>query len=537
MRMKVAAIFAFMLNTVLFATYYSVSKEALQRIDPIIFSYFEMMSLVPAALCILILSRRQITRAVVRRGVVLGSSLCLALFTIGIALKYTSATSTAFFPSLNGFLAAFIAWIFLRQPIAKATWFAGLLSIAGAALLILNAEMGGIRGSLIAFLGGLFFTFYVFLSDQEQKEKMPPWPLFGIELLTMALWANLVVLLFGDWQAVHPALPKDIWVVLYVAGACTFLPTLIAAVMQKYLSAVTVSFIYILEPVLGAVMASFYLREQLALPAYLGGGLVVVGAIIHTWGARPTSEQRPEQRLLQEGRRFNGSLLAALLYPVLLLSAGVFILCGLGGFPPAVWGTVYRLLPKLLTLVQQGQATYVSLLLAQALGWLLAWTALIIMSLAAVRRARRKIRDVSKMDTRPVPYAIRQPGTDIANGFSYLQQAQVTSRVGQNEFSPYEIQLAGSFGEVNTDGWEMRSLRQMGIATHPTSAKRRDKPLVERRRRERRARLAANEGADMGTAFLVQDLEESALSWSASVTGTTRPRWATPEVIEVWQEG
>src|SRR5258708_7889775 len=107
-------------------------KEALGRIDPIVFSFFEMMSLVPAALCILALSWRQITRAVVKRGVILGSSLCLALFTISIALKYTSATSTAFFPSLNGFLAAFIAWIFLRQPVAKATWFAGLLSVVGA---------------------------------------------------------------------------------------------------------------------------------------------------------------------------------------------------------------------------------------------------------------------------------------------------------------------------------------------------------------------------------------------------------------------
>jgi drug/metabolite transporter (DMT)-like permease len=244
------------------------------------------MTLVPAAIIIIICSWKHITRAIVKRGMLLGSSLCLALFTIAIALKYTTATSVAFYPALNGFLAAIFAWFFLRQPLRKSTWFAGLLSVAGVCLLVMNSSTGGWRGSLISFLGGLFFTMYVFLSDSEihSEGKHAHWPLFGIELLTMALWGNLVVLLFGDWHAVHPSLPHDIWVVLYVAGACTFVPTLIAAALQRYITPVTVSFIYILEPVLGAFVASFYLHELLPLPGYIGGLLIVTGAITHTCG-------------------------------------------------------------------------------------------------------------------------------------------------------------------------------------------------------------------------------------------------------------
>src|SRR5579883_3366069 len=256
MRMKIIAGCAFLLNTILFATYYSVTKEALGRIDPIIFTFFEMVSLAPAGLLIVLCSWKHVSRTVVKRGVLLGSTLCLALFTIAIALKYTTATSTAFFPALNGFLAAIFAWLFLRQPIRAATWIAGLLSVVGTVLLISNSEMGGWRGAMIAFLGGIFFTCYVFLSDSEQKAEVAPWPLFGIELLTMALWGNLVVLLFGNWQSVHLSLPKDVWIILYVAGACTFLPTLLTVLLQKYISPVTVSFIYILEPVLGAVIAN-----------------------------------------------------------------------------------------------------------------------------------------------------------------------------------------------------------------------------------------------------------------------------------------
>ena len=308
-KMKIVAGIAFLFNTLCFATYYAVAKEALDRIDPIIFTYLEMMTLAPVAIIIIICSWRFMTGEVVKRGILIGSSLCLALFTIAIALRYTTATSVAFFPALNEFLAAIFAWLFLRQPIRKAPWFAGLLSLIGVVMLVMNSSMGGWRGSVIAFLGGLFFTGYVFVSDSEQHvegshsshSSHTHWSLFGIELLTMAVWANLVVLLFGDWHAMQPSLPKDVWVVLYVAAICTFLPTLIAVLMQRYISPVTVSFIYILEPVLGAFVANLYLQETLPIAGYIGGALVVLGAITHTWGtALAPSEERPDQYVESE---------------------------------------------------------------------------------------------------------------------------------------------------------------------------------------------------------------------------------------------
>src|SRR5579883_818861 len=119
MRMKLIAGCAFLLNTILFATYYSVTKEALSRIDPIIFTFFEMVSLAPAGLLIVLCSWKHVSRTVVKRGVLLGSTLCLALFTIAIALKYTTATSTAFFPALNGFVAALVAWVLFRESMGR----------------------------------------------------------------------------------------------------------------------------------------------------------------------------------------------------------------------------------------------------------------------------------------------------------------------------------------------------------------------------------------------------------------------------------
>jgi drug/metabolite transporter (DMT)-like permease len=387
MNMKIVAGLAFFLNTVLFATYYALAKGALARIDPLMFTFFEMTTLAPIGLCILAFTWRTITTSLLKRGILLGSSLCLALFTIAIALGRGTATGTAFFPALNGFLAALFAWVVMRQPIRKATWCAGVLSLIGAVLLMINASMGGMRGSLLAFLGGLFFTGYVFLADTQPSNA--PWPLFGIELLTMATWASLIALLFGNWQAVHPELPKDALVILYVAGACTFLPTLITITMQKYISVVTISFIYILEPILSAGIAMLYLHEMLPLQGYIGGGLVVAGAVIHTWGT--TQRSNYKHGLPHPSRSMKASIAIPLWstagYQLLCVAAIACILYGLGGFPPSSWRLVYTLGSKLLPLWEQGQNVFVALLVAQAACWLCAWVLLISVGCRALFRA------------------------------------------------------------------------------------------------------------------------------------------------------
>lgn len=440
MKMKAAASLAFLLNTLLFGSYYSIAKEMLGRVDPIVFNFFVMMTLVPPAIVIIACSWRQMTRQAVKSGFLLGSCLCLGLCMLAVALKYNSATGTAFFPSLNGLLAALFSLLVLRKRISKATWFASFVSVAGAVLLMLNASMGGARGALIAFIGSLFCTFYIFLADHEQKDQAAYWPLFGVELLTMALWANLITLLFGDWRSVHVALPKDILVILYIGLGTTLLPTLITVLLQKYISPVTVSFISILEPILGALVAYFYLHEVLPLDGYLGAGLIVAGAVIHTWGSvdRSANKLALRHQLSLTGQRMQASLFGALATPILCCAVGVFIVYKLGGFPPTVWRDLYALGPQIPALIHRGQAAGVLLLGAQAVSWLVAWISLLLMGGLA------------------------------------------TYRMVTRFFFPPRVAAV-----------DMRVLKQMGYTPRQTAASRRKKesPLVQRRRKERRERL------------------------------------------------
>ncbi|HTK08238.1 MAG TPA: DMT family transporter [Ktedonobacteraceae bacterium] len=413
MKMTVVAAVAFLFNTFLFATYYAVSKEAMGRIDPVVFNFFVMAALIPVGLLFIALSWRELNREVIKSGALMGSCLCLGLCTLAVALKYNSATSTAFFPSLNGFLAAVCAWLFARQPINKATWFAGLVSAVGALLLIFNAQIGGPRATLIAFIGGLLCTFYVFVADHEQRGKNAPWALFGVQLLTMAIWASMIALLFGDWQAVRPAMPKDIWAILYISIGTTCLPTLITVWLQRFIAPLTVSFIYILEPVLGALFSYVYLHESLPLDGYIGGGLIVVGALIQTWGTAnrsATTEQTLHAQLSRMSAQVRTSWFTALIYPLLCCGVGGFVLLKLGGFPPNAWNSLQRVFPQVVPLIQQGHGLLLSLLVGQALSWLLAWSVLLVLVCLALVRTRRMLTAQPARQVEPDTRSLRQLG-------------------------------------------------------------------------------------------------------------------------------
>lgn len=398
--MKVIAPWAFVLNSILFATSYAVSKEAIVRLDPVVFLFFEMLLLSPVALLLLALSWRSASRAAFRRGIALGVWMSLALLAITTALKFTSATDTAFFPCLNGLVGALIAAAVLRQRVAPNTWAAGLFSLVGACLLISSrVTEGQLRGNGIALLGMLLFTCYLFQMGQSPAvERSALVTTLAVQYLTMTCCMTLAALLFGNWQDTHPQFPKDLWVLLYIGILTDFLPTLIALFMQRYVSALTVAFIYMLEPILGAAFATLYLGEALQLQGYIGGSLVVAAVAFHTWheSRQPPRRRQVRRRALTLLARLKGSSPGTVFrnlvtYPALLGSAGIVLIVGLGGFPPPAWRTLLRLLPTLPSAWAQEETSTI-ILGIQAICAGIAWGALVALTALLAANAARNIR-------------------------------------------------------------------------------------------------------------------------------------------------
>ncbi len=338
--MKNVARVSFILITALWGSYYAITKEALVRIDPVLFSFFEKMALLPIALTLIVIYWRDLNKSVLKRGIILGSSLCLALLTLTVSLKFTDASNTAFFPSLGGIMGAIITSIIFRQSVRKSVWIAGGLSLVGV-LIIFMTTHGGIqlRGDLIALLGALFFTVYLFLVDHDRQTHKSTqneslyFLILGIAHLTAAFWLTVIALLFGDWQHFHPIFPKDMEIIVYIAMGTNFIPFLLATFMQKYIAPLEVAFLSILEPIWASIIAFAYLGELMPTAFYLAGALVVAGAVFYTWStAGPFSSRRtrrspsPISRYLYV-RQPN---VAVIIYPLLLLTLGAFLLSWLG---------------------------------------------------------------------------------------------------------------------------------------------------------------------------------------------------------------
>lgn len=270
---------AFILVSLLYASFYPVASPVLDRMDTALFVAIQMLWLLPPALFLLIWSRRQINQATVLRGFFLGSCMGAALFLLTLAMAYTSITETAMFSCANGVIVVLVSWLLFRQHVHLLTWLACLCSVTGIAILFFASRMHW-QGDLLAFLGGLLLTGYTFLIERFYFRSMPSQNLSlraacGIEWLTMAGEALLAALLFGDWHSAHFAMPSDLMTFAYIGVATTLFPMIITVMMRRHINGITLTFITIIEPIVGACFAYVFAHERFLPSIYLGGVLAV----------------------------------------------------------------------------------------------------------------------------------------------------------------------------------------------------------------------------------------------------------------------
>jgi len=279
------AVFALFLNPVLWGSFYTLAKQAVELTNPLMFSTSEVIATTPVALLILLMRRKHLSRQCFSRGVVLGALLYSVVILSIFALRYTTATNTAFFPALNGVLACAIAWLVLRQRISAASVVAGALSVLGAVCVFRSsgASGGHAGGDLIALASAFMYTIYLFATKQlTADERADDWCLCAVELLTLAVLATAFTTAGHAWDPTVLGRPQFVSVALYVGLGTTFIPTAIGIFFQRYVSAVDVAFLYVLEPVWGALFAYLLLSESLSALGYLGGGLIIASSIVQT---------------------------------------------------------------------------------------------------------------------------------------------------------------------------------------------------------------------------------------------------------------
>lgn len=224
--------------------------------------------------------------------------LAVAVFALSTILFVTSITLTAvantlFILSTAPLFAALISWLVLRERVARRTWIAIVCALVGIGIILMGGLGGGtVLGDTLAVGAALSLAAQLTIARHARSVNLVP--ALATAMLLVALLAA-----FSYAQPLSISRSDARWlgllgfVVLPVAfGLLTLAP--------RYIPSPEVSLIMQLEAVLGPLWVWLGVGEVPPIATFIGGGLVLVTLVIHSWLG--LGEYRQRRRSAQRAR-------------------------------------------------------------------------------------------------------------------------------------------------------------------------------------------------------------------------------------------
>ena len=267
-----AGVLTLVLITVVWGTTFVVVKESLATI-PVPLLLALRFSLAAACFAFVRFDRRALMPALW-----LGLLAFAGFATQTIGLSITTASRSAFITGFAVVLTPLVAALLYRQRIAPRVYMAGLVALAGLALLTLRGgEQRGINaGDVWTLATALTYALYVVYLGQVAGRASAA-ALAGMQHLPMALLAWL-------WATPQLGALAEVPVmtylaIVYLAVVATALVAWLQTHAQRVVPAPLAAIIFVLEPVFAALFAYALLGEVLGLAGWIGGALVVLAML------------------------------------------------------------------------------------------------------------------------------------------------------------------------------------------------------------------------------------------------------------------
>lgn len=204
--------------------------------------------------------------AMLSTGVFLAAS---NLFYIG-SFFHTRAASVFFIISAQPFFTALIAWIVLREPVRKITWFAISAALIGVAVMMWEGlGEGRLFGNLLALGAAVTFAaFGVSLRGGRNSDMVP-----GVMLASIII-ALLSASMLDDFSITN----HDLFLCFYMGAFQVAASLVLYAAGARYVPAAELMVLALVEVFLGPLWVWLLLDEA---PTMLGfiGGVIVIGAV------------------------------------------------------------------------------------------------------------------------------------------------------------------------------------------------------------------------------------------------------------------
>ena len=211
-----------------------------------------------------------------RFDLLMGIFLSLAFATYVFSMLYTSVASTLFILGITPFLAAIIAWYYLKEKPKLIVWITMIVATAGVFLMVSDGMVfGKTFGNILAFFSALLFAMTLVVARYSKKENVLGGTFLGGAFACLiGLIASLLLnhgLLISSY---------DMSLSLFMGAFTIGLGITLVTTGTPFVPAAEVSLLVLIESVLGPIWVWIFLSEAMTTFELVGGILIFAALII-----------------------------------------------------------------------------------------------------------------------------------------------------------------------------------------------------------------------------------------------------------------
>ena len=211
-----------------------------------------------------------------RYDLLMGIFLSLAFATYVFSMLYTSVASTLFILGITPFLAAIIAWYYLKEKPKIIVWITMIVATTGVFLMVSDGMVfGKTFGNILAFFSALLFAMTLVVARYSKKENVLGGTFLGG---AFACLIGLIASLLLNHGLLIPS--YDMSLSLFMGAFTIGLGITLVTTGTPFVPAAEVSLLVLIESVLGPIWVWIFLSEAMTTFELVGGILIFAALII-----------------------------------------------------------------------------------------------------------------------------------------------------------------------------------------------------------------------------------------------------------------
>jgi drug/metabolite transporter (DMT)-like permease len=214
-------------------------------------------------------------RAIGRGGVAVTVLMAVSSGAFIAALNYTSVANVLFMQALAPVLAAVLG-TFVGEPVARRTWLAMAVAIAGVGLMVGGPSHPSAAGLALSLLMSISFAGTIVVTRHQREVSMAP---------ATCLSQALVFLFAAPFASPGSVGGRDLMLLAGLGIGQIGLGLIFLTIGARLIPAAEVALITLLEIVLGPLWVWIALSEQPSATTLAGGAIVLAAVVIQAVGA------------------------------------------------------------------------------------------------------------------------------------------------------------------------------------------------------------------------------------------------------------